>query len=76
MNEHKGNINTPWLELVHVLRDFSFKDIGRPDSLNKSTDQRSVVTARRKMLIDIMNDHGLGQLVISLSRSHELVCSV
>ena len=48
-NKHEGN----QLPSVHVLRDFSFKDIAWTDRLNKSG----------SMLMDIMNDHGLEQLV-------------
>ena len=44
-----------------MLGDFNFKDIAWPYQLNKS---RSVLSeSEGQMLIDIMNDHGLEQLV-------------
>ena len=46
---------------VHVLGDFNFKDIDWPDILNKSGAALSQSVG--KILIDIMNDHGLEQLV-------------
>ena len=54
---HKGN-KAP---LVHVLGDFNFKDIHWPDRLNKSGSTLS--QSDGQILIDIMNDHGLEQLV-------------
>ena len=56
-NQHKGNK----LPSVHVLGDFNFKDIDWPDRLNKSGAALSQLEG--KILIDIMNDHGLEQLV-------------
>ena len=56
-NQHQGKK----LPLVHVLGDFNFKDIDWPDSLKKSGSALS--QSEEQMLIDIMNDHGLEQLV-------------
>ena len=56
-NKHKGNK----LPSVHVLGDFNFKDIAWPDRLNKSGSMLS--QSEGQMLLDIMNDHGLEQLV-------------
>ena len=56
-NKHKDNK----LPSVHVLGDFNFKDIAWPDRLNKSSSMLS--QSEGQMLIDIMNDHGLEQLV-------------
>ena len=56
-NKHKGNK----LPSVHVLGDFNFKDIAWPDRLNKSGSMLS--QSEGQMLIDIMNDHGLEQLM-------------
>ena len=56
-NKHKGNK----LPSVHVLGDFNFKDIAWPDRLNKSGSMLS--QSEGQMLIDIMNDHGLEQMV-------------
>ena len=56
-NKHKGSK----LPSVHVLGDFNFKDIAWPDRLNKSGSMLS--QSEGQMLIDIMNDHGLEQLV-------------
>ena len=55
--KHKGNK----LPSVHVLGDFNFKDIFWPDRLNKSGSVFS--QSEGQMLIDVMNDHGLEQLV-------------
>ena len=49
------------LPSVHVLGDFNFRDIDWPDRLNKSGSGLS--QSERQMLIDIMNDHGLEQLM-------------
>ena len=49
------------LPSVHVLGDFNFRDIDWPDRLNKSGSALS--QSEGQMLIDIMNDHGLEQLV-------------
>ena len=46
---------------VHVLGDFNFRDIDWPDRLNKSSSALS--QSEGQMLTDIMNDHGLEQLV-------------
>ena len=56
-NKHKGKK----LPSVHVLGDFNFRDIDWPDRLNKSGSALS--QSEGQMLIDIMNDHGLEQLV-------------
>ena len=56
-NQHKGKK----LPSVHVLEDFNFRDIDWPDRLNKSGSALS--QSEGQMLIDIMNDHGLEQLV-------------
>ena len=58
-NKHKGN-KLP-SGSVHVLGDFNFKDIAWPDRLNKSGSM--LCQSEGQMLIDIMNDHGLEQLV-------------
>ena len=51
--------NTP--PLIHVLGDFNFRDIVWPDRLSKSGS--SLSQTEGQILIDIMNDHGLEQLV-------------
>ena len=56
-NKNKGNKLPP----VHVLGDFNFKDIAWPDRLNKSGSMLSQSEGQK--LVDIMNDHGLEQLV-------------
>ena len=56
-SQHKGKTHPS----VHVLGDFNFKDIDWPDRLNKSGSALSQLEGQ--MLIDIMNDHGLEQLV-------------
>ena len=53
---HKGKK----LPSVHVL-DFNFKDIDWPDRLSKSGSTLS--QSEGQILIDIMNDHGLEQMV-------------
>ena len=58
------NINkgiTPPTPLIHILMDFNFRDIVWPDRLNKSGS--SLSQTEGQILIDIMNDHGLEQLV-------------
>ena len=55
------NIKVKKLSSFHVLGDFNFKDIHWPDRLNKSGSALS--RSEGQMLIDIMNDHGLEQLV-------------
>ena len=54
---HKGKK----LPSAHVLGDFNFKDIDRPDRLSKSGSTLS--QSEGQILIDIMNDHGLEQMV-------------
>ena len=54
---HKGKK----LPSVHVLGDFSFKDIDWPDRLSKTGSMLS--QSEGQILIDIMNDHGLEQMV-------------
>ena len=54
---HKGNK----LPSVHILGDFNFKDIDWPDRLSKSGSTLS--QSEGQILIDIMNDHGLEQMV-------------
>ena len=56
-NQHKGNK----LSSIHVLGDFNFRDIDWSHRLNKSGSALS--QSEGHMLIDIMNDHGLEQLV-------------
>ena len=55
--QHKGKK----LPSVHVLGDFNFRDIDWPDRLNKSGSALS--QSEGQMLTDIMNDHGLEQLM-------------
>ena len=55
--QHKGKK----LPSAHVLGDLNFRDIDWPDRLNKSGLASS--QSEGQMLIDIMNDHGLEQLV-------------
>ena len=54
---HKGKK----LPSVHVLGDFIFKDIDWPDRLSKSGS--TLGQSEGQILIDIMNDHGLEQMV-------------
>ena len=49
------------LPSVHVLGDFNFKDIDWPDILSKSGSTLS--QSEGQILIDIMNDHGLEEMV-------------
>ena len=56
-NINKGN-KPP---LIHVLGDFNFRDIVWLDRLSKSGS--SLSQTEGQILIDIMNDHGLEQLV-------------
>ena len=49
------------LPSVHVLGDFNFKDIGWPDRLSKSGSTLS--QSEGQILTDIVNDHGLEQMV-------------
>ena len=49
------------LPSAHVLGDFNFKDIDWPDRLSKSVSTLS--RSEGQILIDIMNDHGLEQMV-------------
>ena len=48
-------------DIVHVLGGFNFRDIDWPDRLNELGSALS--QSEGQMLIDIMNDHGLEQLV-------------
>ena len=54
------------LPSAHVLGDFNFKDIDWPDRLSKSGSTLS--QSEGQILIDIMNDHGLEQMVHFPSR--------
>ena len=54
---HKGKK----LPSVHVLGDFNFKDIDWPDRLSKSG--LTLSQSEGQILIDIMNDHGLEQMI-------------
>ena len=54
---HKGKK----LPSAHVLGDFNFKDIDWPDRLSKSGSTLS--QSEGQILIDIMNDHGLEQMI-------------
>ena len=54
---HKGKT----LPSAHVQGDFNFKDIDWPDRLSKSGSTLS--QSEGQILIDIMNDHGLEQMV-------------
>ena len=54
---HKGKK----LPSAHVPGDFNFKDIDWPDRLSKSGSTLSL--SEGQILIDIMNDHGLEQMV-------------
>ena len=56
-NQHKGKK----LPSVHVLVDFNFRDINWPDRLKILGSALS--QSEGQMLTDIMNDHGLEQLV-------------
>ncbi|MES9950854.1 MAG: reverse transcriptase family protein, partial [Candidatus Thiodiazotropha sp.] len=49
------------LPSVHILGDFNFRDITWPDRLNKNGTMLS--QSEGQVLIDIMNDHGLEQMV-------------
>ena len=49
------------LPSAHVLGDFDFKDTDWPDRLSKSGSTLS--QSERQILIDIMNDHGLEEMV-------------
>ena len=57
LTHHKGKK----LPSAHVLGDFNFKDIDWPDRLSKSGSTLS--QSEGQILIDIMNDHGLEQMV-------------
>ena len=54
---HKGKK----LPSVHVTGDFNFKEIDWPDRLSESGS--SLSQSERQILIDVMNDHGLEQMV-------------
>ena len=62
---HKGK-KLPSAHVLHVLGDFNFKDIDWPDRLNKLGSTLS--QSEGQILIDIMNDHGLEQMVHFPSR--------
>ena len=64
-NKHK--VNRP--RSVHVLGEFNFRDILWPDRLNKSGSALS--PSEGKTLVDIMNDHGLEELVHFPSREKD-----
>ena len=49
------------LPSVHILGDFNFRDIVWPDLLSKNRTMLS--QSEGQVLVDIMNDHGLEQLV-------------
>ena len=49
------------LPSVHILGDFNFRDIVWPDRLNKNGTMLS--QSEGQVFVDIMNDHGLEQLV-------------
>ena len=49
------------LPSVHVLGDFNYREIVWPDRLNKNKTLLS--QSDGQVLIDIMNDHGLEQLI-------------
>ena len=53
---------------VHVLGDFNFEDIDWPDRLSKLGSTLS--QSEGQILIDIMNDHGLEQMVHSPTREN------
>ena len=55
------------LPSAHVLGDFNFKDIDWPDRLSKSGSTLS--QSEGQILNDIMNDHGLEQMVLE-KRTH------
>ena len=61
-NQHK-HIKTLHKKLpsVHILGDFNFRDIVWPDRLSKNGTMLS--QSEGQVLVDIMNDHGLEQLV-------------
>ena len=54
---HKGKK----LPSVHVLGDFNFKDIDWPERLSKLASSSS--QSEGQILIDIVNDHGIEQMV-------------
>ena len=62
MTHHKGKK----LPSVHALGDFNFKDIDWPDRLSKSGSTLS--QSEEQILIDIINDHGLEQMVHFLTQ--------
>ena len=67
---HKGKK----LPSVHVLRDFNFKDIDWPDRLSKSGSTLS--QSEGQMLIDIMNDHGLEQMIQTDRQTNFIYCRI
>ena len=56
------------LPSVHVVENFNFKDIHWPDRLSKAGSTLS--QSEGQILIDIMNDHGLEQMVYFPSREN------
>ena len=66
---HKGKK----LPSVHVLGDFNFKDIDWPDRLSKSGSTLS--QSGGQILIDIMNDHGLEQMIHFPTREKNILDS-
>ena len=66
-NINKGN--KP--RLIHVLGDFNLRDIVWPDRLSKSGS--SLSQREGQILIDIMNDHGLEQLVNFPTRERNIL---
>ena len=72
-NINKGN-KPP---LIHILGDFNLRDIVWPDRLSKSGS--SLSQTEGQILIDIVNDHGLEQLVSFPTRERntlDLILSV
>ena len=54
-----------------MLGDFNFKDIAWPDQINKSGSLLN--QSEGQMLIDVMNDHGLEQLVHFSTREKNIL---
>ena len=63
---HKGK----HLPSAHGLGDFNFKDMDWPDRLSKSGSTLS--QSEGQILIDIMNDHGLEQMVHLPTRDNNI----
>ena len=51
------------LPSVHILDDFKFRDIAWPGRLSKNGTMLSESEGQVHVLVDILNDHGLEQLV-------------